>query len=66
MAGPLLSLSFVMVLDSLIAGQWVPAGPNPSPLLDAVHGTLSLPLDASNVDLASAYSYGVSMWAPTI
>ena len=48
------SLSFMMVLDNLIAGQWVPAGPNPSPLLDAVHGT-SWPaaLDASNVAACS-------------
>ncbi|MGB1573367.1 MAG: aldehyde dehydrogenase family protein, partial [Flavobacteriales bacterium] len=48
----------MLVLDNLIAGQWIPAGPSPTPLLDAVHGTPVAALDASNVDLASAYAYG--------
>ena len=56
--GGLFFANDMMVLDNLIAGQWIPAGPSPAPLLDAVHGTPVAALDASNVDLASAYAYG--------
>ena len=47
----------MLLLDNLIAGKWTPAGPNPSPLLDAVHGQPVAALDASNVDLSAACAY---------
>lgn len=48
----------MLVLDNFIQGQWSPAGPNPSPLLDAVHGRPVAAVDASNVDLDAACRYG--------
>lgn len=45
------------LLDNYIAGQWVPAGPSPTLLLDAVKGTPVAGADASNVDLAQAFAY---------
>ena len=39
-----------------------PGRPSPTPLLDAVHGTPVAALDASNVDLASAYAYKLNSW----
>lgn len=45
------------LLDNYIAGQWVPAGPNPTPLLDAVHGGAVAGADASGVDFAAAFDH---------
>ena len=45
------------LLDNYIAGQWVPAGSNPTVLLDAVHGHEVAGADASNVDLGAAFEY---------
>ena len=48
------------LLDNYIAGQWVPAGSNPTVLVDAVHGHAVAGADASNVDLAGAFEYARS------
>jgi oxepin-CoA hydrolase/3-oxo-5,6-dehydrosuberyl-CoA semialdehyde dehydrogenase len=44
----------MLLLDNFTSGQWAPAGPNPTPLLDAVHGHAVAGVDASNVDLDAA------------
>lgn len=54
------------VLDHYLAGQWVPAGPNPSPLLDAVHGTAVAAVDASSADLSAAFRFGREHAGPAL
>lgn len=48
------------LLDNYIAGQWVPAGPDPVLLLDAIHGTPVAGADASKVDMAAAFEHARS------
>ena len=54
------------ILDHYIAGQWVPAGPDPSPLLDAVHGHAVAAVDASSADMAAAFRYGREQAGPAL
>ncbi len=49
------------LLDNYIAGQWIPAGPDPQVLVDAVHGRPVAGVDASNVDLAQAFAHARSV-----
>ena len=45
------------LLDNYIAGQWIPAGPSPTLLLDAIHGQPVAGADASGVDMSLAFSH---------
>ena len=54
------------VLDHYLAGQWVPAGPNPSLLLDAIHGTAVAAVDASSADLSAAFRFGREHAGPAL
>ena len=49
------------LLDNYIGGRWVPAGPDPQVLMDAVHGHPVAGADASNVDLAGAFEHARSI-----
>ncbi len=55
-----LFVSDMRLLDNYIAGQWIPAGSNPTVLMDAVHGHAVAGVDASNVDLSEAFDYARS------
>ena len=54
------------LLDNYIAGQWIPAGPSPTPLLDAVTGVPVAGADASNVDLARAFDHARECGNPAL
>lgn len=54
---PLFFVVIMLLLDNYTSGQWTPAGSNPTPLLDAVHGHAVAAVDASNVDLNAACRY---------
>ncbi len=49
------------LLDNYIGGHWVPAGPDPQVLMDAVHGHPVAGADASNVDMAGAFEHARSI-----
>jgi hypothetical protein len=48
------------LLDNYIAGQWIPAGPNPTLLLNAVNGDPVAGADSSDIDMAQAFAYARS------